>query len=257
MDDKHDAVSTPPSIASSRRRFLIQTVAVLPVAGSLAACDRVADGNASASTTATISTAGADSHSATPYQPKFFKPDEWSVIQAAIDRLIPADAEGPGALELDVAAFIDKQMEGAFGHAATRYMQGPFQPDATPLAGYQSPMTPRDLYRTGIAALNNHCQAHFGGKPFVQLTAAQQDRLLHGMDTGEVTFEQTSAGHFIALLWQNTKEGYFSDPVHGGNKHAASWTMIGFPGARADYLDWVAQPGKVYPLGPVTIEGNT
>ena len=62
--------------------------------------------------------------------------------------------------------------------------------------------------------------------------------------------------HFIALLWQNTKEGYFSDPIHGGNKHAASWTMIGFPGARADYLDWVAQPGKVYPLGTVTIEGK-
>jgi gluconate 2-dehydrogenase gamma chain len=32
--------------------------------------------------------------------------------------------------------------------------------------------------------------------------------------------------------------------------------MIGFPGARADYLDWVAQPGKVYPLGTVTIEGK-
>jgi gluconate 2-dehydrogenase gamma chain len=237
MDDKHDAVSATPPIQSSRRRFLIQTVAVLPVAGSLAACDRVTDGTASASTDATAA-AVADNHSATPYHPKFFKPDEWSVLQAAIDRLIPADAEGPGALELDVAAFIDKQMEGAFGHAATWYMQGPFHPDATPLAGYQSPMTPRDLYRTGITALDSYCRAHFGGKPFVQLSAAQQDA-------------------FIALLWQNTKEGYFSDPIHGGNKHAASWTMIGFPGARADYLDWVAQPGKVYPLGPVTIEGNT
>jgi gluconate 2-dehydrogenase gamma chain len=254
MDDKPDGVSAKPSIVSSRRRFLIQTVAVLPVAGSLAACDRVADGTASASTAAT---ADATTQSATPYQPKFFKPDEWSVLQAAIDRLIPADTEGPGALELDVAAFIDRQMEGAFGHAATWYMRGPFHPDATPLAGYQSPMTPRDLYRTGIAALDIHCKAHFAGKPFVQLSVAQQDTLLHGMDSGEIRFEQTSARHFIALLWQNTKEGYFSDPIHGGNKHAASWTMIGFPGARADYLDWVAQPGKVYPLGPVTIEGNT
>jgi len=31
--------------------------------------------------------------------------------------------------------------------------------------------------------------------------------------------------------------------------------MIGFPGARADYADWIEQPGKVYPLGPVSIEG--
>ncbi|MGE8164824.1 gluconate 2-dehydrogenase subunit 3 family protein [Paraburkholderia sp. NPDC080076] len=255
MDDKPAAASAVPPKASSRRRFLIKSVAVLPVAGGLAACDRPGGVTASASAS-TSATAGTDGSSAKPYQPKFFKPDEWSVLQAAIDRLIPTDAEGPGALELDVAAFIDRQMEGAFGHAAAWYMHGPFHPDATPLAGYQSPMTPRDLYRTGIAALDAYCKAHFGGKPFVQLTTAQQDTLLHGMDSRKVKFEQTSAGHFIALLWQNTKEGYFSDPIHGGNKHAASWTMIGFPGARADYLDWVAQPGKVYPLGTVTIEGK-
>ncbi len=254
MDDKPAAASTTTSIVPSRRRFLINTVAVLPVAGSLAACQRPADAVASASASGP---AGTDSASPAAYQPKFFKPDEWRLIQAAIDRLIPADAEGPGALELDVAAFIDRQMEGAFGHAAGWYMKGPFHPDATPLAGYQSPMSPRDLYRTGIAALDGYCKAHFGGKGFVQLSAAQQDALLHGMDTGKVRFGQTSAGHFIALLWQNTKEGYFSDPIHGGNRHAASWTMIGFPGARADYLDWVAQPGKVYPLGPATIEGKT
>jgi gluconate 2-dehydrogenase gamma chain len=253
MNDK-PAATRPSASAPSRRRFLIQSVAVLPVAGGLAACSRPGDGAATATANA-AETNGAGAN-ATPYQPKFFKPDEWSVLQAAIDRLIPADAEGPGALQLDVAVFIDRQMDGAFGHAAAWYMQGPFHPDATPLAGYQSPMPPRDLYRTGIAALDNYCKAH-AGKPFVQLTTAQQDTLLHEMDTGKIKFEHTSAGHFIAMLWQNTKEGYFSDPVHGGNKHAASWKMIGFPGARADYLDWVAQPGKTYPLGPVTIEGQT
>jgi gluconate 2-dehydrogenase gamma chain len=35
-----------------------------------------------------------------------------------------------------------------------------------------------------------------------------------------------------------------------------SWKMIGFPGARADYMDWVDQPGKTYPLGPVSISGE-
>jgi gluconate 2-dehydrogenase gamma chain len=35
-----------------------------------------------------------------------------------------------------------------------------------------------------------------------------------------------------------------------------SWKMIGFPGARADFLDWVDQHGARYPLGPVGIAGR-
>jgi gluconate 2-dehydrogenase gamma chain len=247
MAVKPDTTPQTPATPSSRRRFLIQSVAILPAAGALAGCD-LADSPASAT--------AAVSGTAAPYQTKFFKPDEWSAVQAAIDRLIPADAEGPGALELDVAVFIDRQMETGFGHAADWYMQGPFHPDASPLSGYQSPMTPRELYRAGFKGLDDHCKAHFSGRGFVQLSAAEQDKLLHGIDRGTVKFEHVAANHFLALLWQNTKEGYFADPIHGGNKDAGSWKMIGFPGARADYLDWVSQPGKVYPLGPVTIAGN-
>ncbi len=32
------------------------------------------------------------------------------------------------------------------------------------------------------------------------------------------------------MLLQNTKEGYFSDPIYGGNKDMGAWKMIGFPG---------------------------
>jgi gluconate 2-dehydrogenase gamma chain len=253
MTDKQDArpEASPPQLPepSSRRRFLFKTVSILPAAGALAGCDL------KIGSTTPAASAGNASSSA-PYQTKFFNADEWAVIQAAIDRLIPADEEGPGALELDVAVFIDRQMDSGFGHAANWYMQGPFHPDASPLSGYQSPMTPRDIYRTGIAALEDFCKAHFSGKRFVQLMPSEQDQLLHGIDKGSVKFEHVSAGHFLGLLWQNTKEGYLSDPIHGGNKDAGSWKMIGFPGARADYLDWVSQPGKVYPLGPVTIAGK-
>jgi gluconate 2-dehydrogenase gamma chain len=35
-----------------------------------------------------------------------------------------------------------------------------------------------------------------------------------------------------------------------------SWKMIGFPGARADFLDWVDKHGGRYPLGPVDIAGG-
>jgi gluconate 2-dehydrogenase gamma chain len=36
----------------------------------------------------------------------------------------------------------------------------------------------------------------------------------------------------------------------------SGWKMIGFPGARADFADWVEQPGAKYPLGPVSILGE-
>ncbi len=57
---------------------------------------------------------------------------------------------------------------------------------------------------------------------------------------------------FFGQLLQNTYEGYFCDPVHGGNRNMAAWKMIGFPGARADYMDWVHQYGVKYPLPPVS-----
>jgi gluconate 2-dehydrogenase gamma chain len=44
--------------------------------------------------------------------------------------------------------------------------------------------------------------------------------------------------------------------MYGGNRGMAAWKMIGFPGARADFKDWITQPGKVYPLGPVSIQGE-
>jgi len=34
---------------------------------------------------------------------------------------------------------------------------------------------------------------------------------------------------------QHTVEGFFSDPIYGGNKNKIAWKMIGFPGAYADY----------------------
>ncbi|HVE10526.1 MAG TPA: gluconate 2-dehydrogenase subunit 3 family protein [Paraburkholderia sp.] len=253
MTGKHDQSDDTRPIASSRRQFLVKTVAILPAAGALASC---APHDASTTATARAADNSASSASSAPYQPTFFNPREWTLLQAAIDRLIPADAEGPGALELDVAVFIDRQMEGGFGHAATLYMQGPFPHDIPHASGFQSRMTPRDVYRAGLAALDQYCNAHFSGKRFEELGTAQKDEILHGMDAGKIKFEQVSAASFIGLLWQNTKEGYFADPIHGGNKNAGSWKMIGFPGARADFLDWVAQPGKPYPLGPVTIAGT-
>ena len=62
---------------------------------------------------------------------------------------------------------------------------------------------------------------------------------------------------FFAQLLTNTREGYFADPQYGGNRGMAAWKWIGFPGARADFTDWIDQAGKVYPYGPVSIAGRS
>ncbi len=40
---------------------------------------------------------------------------------------------------------------------------------------------------------------------------------------------------FFSYLLQNTREGFFSDPIHGGNKDMVGWKLINFPGARRFY----------------------
>ena len=61
---------------------------------------------------------------------------------------------------------------------------------------------------------------------------------------------------FFETLLQNTKEGFFADPVYGGNRDMAGWKMIGFPGARYDYRDWIDRHNQRYPLPPVGIMGR-
>lgn len=60
---------------------------------------------------------------------------------------------------------------------------------------------------------------------------------------------------FIGQLLQNTREGFFSDPQHGGNRGLVGWKLVGFPGARADFMDW-ADRGEKYPFPPVAISGE-
>jgi gluconate 2-dehydrogenase gamma chain len=229
----------------SRRDFLRQSLVAVPAVSLLGT-------SALAQTHASSTAAGAQMPA---YTPRYFTAPEWEFIQAAVDRLIPSSEEGPGALDLGVPEFLDREMDGAYGHGGFWYMQGPFLPDTPPTLGYQLRFAPRDLYRTGIAAVDEWCQKQHN-QHFAALTPEQRDEVLHGLEKGDIKLDQLPATAFFSLLLANTKEGYFADPMYGGNKHMGSWKMIGFPGARADFADWIEQPGKVYPFGPVSIQGD-
>jgi gluconate 2-dehydrogenase gamma chain len=184
----------------------------------------------------------------------FFRPAEAAFVEAAAGRMIPADDLGPGAVEAGVAVFIDRQLAGDFGKASRMYMQGPWA-KGEKTQGYQSRFTPAQMYRAAIPAIDDAVNRAKGGT-FAGLAGPEQDAFLKEIETGQVDLGQVDAVTFFALFLQNVMEGFFSDPLYGGNRDMAGWRLIGFPGARYDQTPFVTQHGQPYPLPPVAIGGR-
>ncbi len=180
----------------------------------------------------------------------FFNADEAAFVEAACERLIPADATGPGALEAWVPNYIDKQLGGAWGSGERLYRDGPWRP-GTPSQGYQLPLTPAELFRTAIRAINGELTR--GNTRFDELAEAEQDDYLRGLERGGKDLNGVPSEIFFHMLRQMTVEGYFSDPIYGGNKNMLAWKMIGFPGAYANYYDLVDKHGVKLEREPMSI----
>ncbi|MGO4573981.1 gluconate 2-dehydrogenase subunit 3 family protein [Microvirga sp. 2TAF3] len=184
---------------------------------------------------------------------RFLSSTEVETLTAMVDRLIPADDVGPGGVEAGVVTFIDQELSGQFGIAARWYMQGPWA-DGTPSQGWQVALTPAQIYRIGFLALDRWCQGS-KGKRFAELEPADQDDVLAQMEGGKIDFDGISSAVFFQILWQNTAEGYLSDPLYGGNRNMAAWRMINFPGANPVLTDAVGLNGEVYKIDPIAIAG--
>jgi gluconate 2-dehydrogenase gamma chain len=187
----------------------------------------------------------------------YFKPAELAFLEAAVARLIPNDPVGPGAVEAGVPFFLDRQLAGPFGRGDHFYLGGPWK-RGSPEQGYQLRFSPAQLYRAAIAAIDQYVSRHFSGAAsFANLPVAAQDQLLADLEAGMIQFEDGLEGKpFFAMLLQNTKEGYFSDPIYGGNRDMGAWKMIGFPGAHYDYSEWVTRHGEKVPYPPVSFKGR-
>jgi len=231
---------TDQSDDHGRRTFIKLGLAVIP-AGLAAGSPRHAEAQGTSAKHA--------------YRPKFFTDAEWNFVSAICDRIIPADENGPGALDAGVPEFIDRQLETPWGHGDLWYRQAPFL-DAPPELGVQLNLIPRQVYRLGIVAMDEAVRGLFH-KPFTACDTQQRDVAIATLEQGKLDFGELPSGYFFALLLQNTREGFFSDPVHGGNRGMIGWKLVGFPGARADFWDWVDRyDGKPYPLPPVSIDSQ-
>ena len=179
----------------------------------------------------------------------FLNSEEAAFIEVAVARLIPADDRWPGALEAGVPNYIDKQLNGAWGTGERLYRSGPWQA-GTPSQGYQLPFTPAELFRNAIAAINGEFK---GRTPFAKMSAEEQDAYLRGLEAGGKDLGGVPSNLFFSELWESTVEGFFSDPVYGGNRDMIAWRMIGFPGAYASYYDIVHQHGISIDRAPVSL----
>jgi gluconate 2-dehydrogenase gamma chain len=164
---------------------------------------------------------------------RFFTAAEAHVVQAAAERIFPADDSGPGASEAGVVVYIDRQLAGPYGRDKYRYTKGPWV-ESVPEHGNQTKTTPREIYREGIRLLED----------FPALPAAGQDAKLR-------MIERTA---FFQLLRRHTLEGMFCDPLHGGNAGMIGWQLIGYPGPRMSYREEIGQnPGEAWRRKPVSL----
>ncbi len=136
--------------------------------------------------------------------------NETEILSAMVDRLIPTDELGPGALDAGVLRFIDRALSEAESDAA-------------------------DAYRTGLAALDAYSQYTRGG-PFVDLSTTDQDSVLIDVQIGAATGAGVgfagSSGSFFNMVKSHTWQGMFGDPQYGGNTNFVGWDLINYPGLR-------------------------
>lgn len=168
---------------------------------------------------------------------RFFSETEALIVAAAAARIFPSDDTGPGAREAGVAIFIDRQLAGPYGKDRFRYTQPPFE-DAPREFGYQGSATPRQIYRDGLKTLQG----------FHLLAPGAQDEALRKIESTL----------FFSLLRQNTIEGVFCDPMHGGNVDMVGWQLIGFPGPRMSNYDEIEKYyGQAFRPKPISLRQTT
>jgi len=177
---------------------------------------------------------------------------EFAFVAAVVDTLIPVDELSPSGSDCGCAVYIDRALASAWGGGAKMYRAGPYF-KGKPEQGYQLPLSPAEFVQAGIAAANAWTRKTYG-KDFDRLDAGKRIEALKAMQEGKAEFENFSSRALFARLYAMTMEGFFGDPIYGGNRNMASWKMLGFPGLPATYAHLIdAYRDKRYVAPPQSI----
>ncbi|WP_294264803.1 gluconate 2-dehydrogenase subunit 3 family protein [uncultured Sphingomonas sp.] len=170
----------------------------------------------------------------------FLDSEEAAFVEAFVDTIIPADEYSAKGTDLGVATFVDRQLYSAWGQGRHMYLQGPFQ-DGTPEQGYQMALAPADIVRHGIADLNGWVRRTYTDNSFDTVTDAQRIEIVTALEANKVELAAVPTPVFFNMLYQLVTDGFFADPLHGGNRGKASWKMVGYPGVGEMYADKIAE----------------
>ncbi|GAB6983895.1 gluconate 2-dehydrogenase subunit 3 family protein [Nocardioides pyridinolyticus] len=175
----------------------------------------------------------------------FFSAHEWDTVEALSARIIPTDHD-PGAREARVVVFIDRYLSGINYIFAAADGSGFLQIDGPYASAWRARIADmQHTYRQGLKELDELCTSRWD-QPFVALTDELQDQALEALSgapkPGPVTLGTTEPAStftqfltddglgFFDALCLHVKQGFYADPVYGGNKDRQGWNVIGFEG---------------------------
>jgi gluconate 2-dehydrogenase gamma chain len=178
----------------------------------------------------------------------FFTDHEWDTVEAAAARIIPTDHE-PGAREARVIVFIDRYLSGIDYIYAAADGTGFLQLTDRAADAWRARISDMQAtYREGVRQLDRLAGQTYG-KPFAELTEVQQDGVLELLSgepkPAKVTLGSSEAVSsflqgvfdegmgFWPALCLHVRQGFYCDPVYGGNKNRVGWDVIGFPGPQS------------------------
>jgi gluconate 2-dehydrogenase gamma chain len=175
----------------------------------------------------------------------FFDDHEWDTIEAATARVIPTDHD-PGAREAGVVRFIDRYLSGIGYVYAAADGSGFLQMSGKLADAWRARISDLgETYRQGVRDLDAIARERFGAD-FVALRESDQDAVLEQLsgapkpapvsltgDDGNPTIQVYAFDDglaFFGALVAHTRQGFYGDPVYGGNRDRVGWRVIGFPG---------------------------
>ena len=163
----------------------------------------------------------------------YFNDFQARTVEAITERIIPGDNANPGATQAGVVYYIDRA-----------------------ISGFSTGLQP--VYRLGLRELERFCERGRSAQ-FVDLTTEQQDEIVRRFLGNEIRGDQTAPNDkesgtsdeidlgllrsLFAVIREHAIEGYFCDPVYGGNRGAVGWRLVGFPGVQWGYTAEQMKPG--------------
>ncbi|QJW92107.1 gluconate 2-dehydrogenase subunit 3 family protein [Spirosoma taeanense] len=151
-----------------------------------------------------------------PHQPTFFSADEFALLTAICDRLIPQDGRSE---RIDTVSSIDQRLAGNKTNG-WRY-------DSMPADG--------EAYKRGLQGIQESAQAMFG-QYFEALSETQRDLVLKGVQSAEAPgpiWQTMPANRFFEELLAEATESYYSHPLaqeeigYVGMADVPAWQRIG------------------------------